>query len=74
MINAKVLRKYAITESIRSLDTGQEVKLPLTVSYNSIASALKRLRKFGFDLQYSKTDKFHIITRRDETRRSENDC
>lgn len=74
MINAKVLRKYAITESIRSLDYGQEVKLPLAVSYNSIASALKRLRKHGLNLRYSKTDKFHIISRQDETRRSKDDC
>ena len=51
MFKAKVIKKYSITESIRQMEPGMTLKFPPTVAYNTIKTAMLRLKKKGYQLK-----------------------
>ena len=51
MFKAKVIKKYSITESIRQMEPGMTLKFPSTVAYNTIKTAMLRLKKKGYQLK-----------------------
>lgn len=45
MFKAKVIKNISITESIRQMEPGMTLKFPPTVAYNTIKTAILRLKK-----------------------------
>lgn len=48
MNKGKLLKDYSVTESIRQLEVGMELTMPPSIPYNTIKSALRRMKQFGF--------------------------
>lgn len=51
MFKAKVIKNISITESIRQMEPGMTLKFPPTVAYNTIKTAMLRLKKKGYQLK-----------------------
>lgn len=61
MEQVKLIKNLAVIQTLRLLPKGHLAKFPAEVSYNTVSSAIRRLRKEGINLVMAREGKYYII-------------